>query len=767
MEFKSELLSGFVNSHHDYRPAVMWFWSDTLVEEELTAQMESFQKQGVNDFFVNHVWGATDEYLGERFFEMIKYTVKEAKRLNLNFWIYDEFNWPSGVAGGLVIKNHPETKAKMMQDDKFVVLPRAKLENVYIKGKFERAEIVWRNRPQDGAVDITDKVKVEKNDYGFWFSYENDGLEDGDLHIISVQLQEKLVPACQWGKFSTEEKGFVDNLDRKAIRLFMDYTHEKYKEAIGDEFGKTVKGIFTDEICVASHLDMTGKRMPWNDDLKKNFKERYGYDIEPYMYVLAAKAVTPEEKKARFDFWRLVTDLAVTNHLKQVREWCDKENLIYTGHFCMEESLIWTMFQSGDIFDMMEVMAMPGIDSILSRDWINNEDYDVTAKTLGSCTRFFNRERALCETYTLSFNKLRYDEMQRIANRLLVLGANMIQYMGAAYSLHNGGRGGSGTEISGGPSFGDNNTMFERIGDFGDYVSRVQYVSAKTKPAGKVLLMSNQGSVFADFDGQVSMHKAYAERYINKNLGRHEVNRLGLVTALLELNIEFDLFGDNMADRMTAENGIATFCGGEYDTVILPNVSNTPRKVYDMIHRLRKAGVKIIFADELPQLVVDEAVCEAPLGKAPEKEGLTVIDNNVYFLRINSAEKKRRGKNAEFKALLEEAVGYGRRTLDIRHNGNIYTGLRKGEGATVVFICNDAGEERTASIVYRDGMQLLDPETGKRCRLTNVGGRADIHFNAHQMYILTEGAEMLEEPCDAEAGTVIKEVAPACRLETL
>ncbi|MBQ2756472.1 MAG: hypothetical protein IJF27_07345 [Oscillospiraceae bacterium] len=765
MNTNNELLKGFFELDRDYRPAAMWFWNDVLVESELTAQMESFKEQGIIDFFVNHVWGATDEYLGERYFEMVRYVLEEAKRLDLHFWIYDEFNWPSGVAGGLVIKNHPETKAKMIQDDKIQLFPREKLIKKYIDGKFESASFVWRTSPQDGATDVSDKVTVEQAENGFWISYENDSCDTIYLHVISVQLQNRIVPACQWGKYSTEEYGFVDNFDERAIRLFMDYTHEKYKEVIGDEFGKTVKGIFTDEICVSSHLDMSGKRVPWNDAFKDNFRKKYGYDITPFLHVLAAKAYTPQEKKARFDYWRLATELATNNHLKQVRAWCDKENLLYTGHLCLEESLICTMYQSGDIFDMLEVMSLPGIDTIFSRDWIEDEDFDLAGKTIGSVSRFFNRDRTLCETYTISTNKLRFDEMQRIANRVLVLGANMIQYMGAGYANHNGRRYDWLTDNpNGGPSFGDNNTIFEHLGKFSDYVSRIQYISAKTKPAGKVLLMSNQAGVFANYDGQAEMRRAYAQRYKRED-GRFDANRNSLVTALLELNIEYDLFGDNMADRMTAENGVATLCGGKYDTVILPNVGDTPRKVYDMIDRLRKAGVKIIFADELPELVLDEAVYEAPLGKAPESEGITMLEDNVYFLRVSDVESKRCGKNCRYKELLEEVVGKGRRTLDIKHNGNIYTGLRKREDTTVVLMCNDANEEREASIIYNEGMLLLDPATGNKVELNGIGGRSDIHFDAHQMYILVDGAEAAESKVDKRAGETILQLAPECEIE--
>ena len=35
-------------------------------------------------------------------------TLDEARRLRMQIWLYDEYNWPSGGAGGRVTDGHPE-----------------------------------------------------------------------------------------------------------------------------------------------------------------------------------------------------------------------------------------------------------------------------------------------------------------------------------------------------------------------------------------------------------------------------------------------------------------------------------------------------------------------------------------------------------------------------------------------------------------------------------------------------------------------------------
>ena len=735
----SELIKGLIELQPDYRPATMWWWGDELCEKEITAQMEAFKEKGIVDFFVNHTWGALDEYLGERFFEMIKYTVNEAKRLGLSFWMYDEFNWPSGVAGGLVTKKHPEYKAKALHKDMKYLSPNVSLYDVYYNGEFAAARAYFCDGSGE-SVDVSDKVTVKANEHGFWLSYQNDSCADINLCIMWYEQGMGVQPAGQWGKHSLWEPGCLDSLKPGGIQEFIKETHEKYKAVIGDEFGKTVKGIFTDEIYIG--INGWAYYVPWSDVIKDKFIERFGYDYTPYTYALIETAKTPEEKKVRYHYWLLVKELMRDNHLKAIYEWCDKENIKYTGHLCGEEDIIWSINRSGSHFEMLKWMHVPGIDSIYSRDYItNHENFDVAPKLGASCAKHFGRDRLLCETYTMSLHKLRYDEMRRIANRLLVLGVNMIQYMGVCYSMENG-RKGPGNDISGGPSFGPDDPMFTHRGTFGDYVSRIQYLSAKTKPAGKVLLMCPQTAVCVNME----YDKLRPLNYPCPNTWKYEATNVGLINALSDINVEYDLFDDGMAADMQAADGVATFYGCNYDAVILPYTGETTRDVHNMIDRLKNAGVKLVFVNELPNAVVDEAAVDAKFGAAPAKEGVTVLDENVTFMRFDNLDNMVRGRSDAFKAFLFEALGSSGRTLDIKHDGDIYTSFRSNGKENVVFLCNDADEIRHASIAYKEGMQLVDPDTCRSIKLSPAGGRAEIAFAPYQMYILLEAEEKVDWP---------------------
>ena len=752
----SKLMDGFINPHPDYRPVTMWHWSDVLTEDEITKQLESFKNKGIIDFFVNPVVGFEEDYLSEHYFEIVKYTVKEAKRLGLSFWIYDEYEFPSGLAGGKLLRDRPDVRGKVMRDTKTFMDPGYHIRKRYAKGELVKAFITYPFSKGVEGTDVTDKVVVEKTEEGFYYSYKNESCEYVNLHIMASYLQEYVQPACRGAKFSFAQEGYIDPLREDAIRAFIDYTHEKYKEAVGEEFGKTVKGLFTDEVCVGAPQDVGEYRVPWNDEIIERFKARYGYDMSPWLYALIDVPVTLKEKQVRYHYWRLLTERVRDAHIKQVYEWCDKENLLYTGHFDGEETLVaGEMYQSGDIFDLMEWMHVPGIDSIFSRTNINNENFNMAGKILGSCARFFNRDRTLCETWTGSSYKLRFDEMRRIANRLMLLGANMIQYMGSHYSRDNQRKAWK-------PSFDYSNPMFDRFDIFGDYLARVQYVSAQTKMAGRVLLMCPLSGVYTGYDGRVSIFTAPRS---NEDFVKYDIVYIALMNLLLELNVEYDMFSDSMADKVTVENGHAYLFGGEYDTIIIPEASDTTSSVFKLVERLRAEGVKVIFVDDLPQIAVDEGKVVSPFGKTPESGEVRCIADNVYFMS-EPREKQRRGNNADFKRKLKEAVGGKHTTLDIRHNGDILTALRAAEdGTRVVFICNDSGENKAADIAYKEGMQLLDPATGKACEMTVVGGRAQIEFTPYQFYILVTDGDASVETESKLNTAAFRKLAPVCGFE--
>lgn len=728
MELEKYLLKGSESCLDEYRPTTMWFVNDELRREEITSQLESFKEKGILNLFFNPTYGFVDDYLSEHYFDMIRYAVSEAKRLGLYFWIYDEYEFPSGIAGGFLLRDHPELRARVLCDTKLIMPPGYIRRRVYIEGSFICADRVFMEDAERGADDVSDQVAVEPSGDGFYLTCENHTCANVCLHIMSERLQKNVLSAALGARGSISQDGYIDPLREEAIRAFIDCTHEKYKKAVGDEFGKTVKGIFTDEVCVGDPHELGSGKVPWNTRLTEQFREKYGYDMTPWLYALVEKPVTAKEKQVRYHFWRLLTERVRDAHIRQVYDWCEKEGLIYTGHFDGEESLVWSMYQSGDIYDLMPYLHLPGIDSIFSRNKIDDEDFNVAGKILSSCARILGRNRTLCETFTGSSYKLRFEEMRRVVNRLMILGVNMIQLMGSHYSMDNHRKDWK-------PSFNYQNTLFERADLFGNYLARIQSVSAMTRPAGRVLVINPQSGVYANFDGHAHIFLSSKDR---SDFGKYDMFLWGTVNALLELNIEYDMFSDSLAGEVQAKAGHALIGDNAYDTVILQNAGDTTSDVIAMIRRLQKNGVKLIFIHDLPHFAVDTG-CEADIfGKEPDGSGVFCVGDNAFYLS-EAKENLFRTKNTAFKQKLAEAIGSGYRTLDIRHSGNIYTALRCTEdGKNVVFLANDSGECADAEILWHEGFKLFDPAEENCCKVSQIGNRARIHFDPYQFYILTD-----------------------------
>lgn len=85
----------------EYRPLTMWFWSGEIRPDEIRRQLDEFKAQGIAGAFICATWGFRDvPYLSPEYLRLVAFTAAEAKKRGLKLWLYDELNWPSGIAGG-------------------------------------------------------------------------------------------------------------------------------------------------------------------------------------------------------------------------------------------------------------------------------------------------------------------------------------------------------------------------------------------------------------------------------------------------------------------------------------------------------------------------------------------------------------------------------------------------------------------------------------------------------------------------------------------
>ena len=77
----------------------------------------------------------------------------------------------------------------------------------------------------------------------------------------------------------------MNTLDKKAVDAFIETTYEAYKKAVGDDFGRAVPAIFTDEpqfsrkSTLGFAFDKRDVSLPYSDDLPDTYRAAYGADF--------------------------------------------------------------------------------------------------------------------------------------------------------------------------------------------------------------------------------------------------------------------------------------------------------------------------------------------------------------------------------------------------------------------------------------------------------------------------------------------------------
>ena len=96
------------------------------------------------------------------------------------------------------------------------------------------------------------------------------------------------------------EQSLEDYLNPEATKQFLTFTHEQYKQHLGQEFGRTILGFRGDE------PDYTVSGLPWTQSFFSRFEQVKGYDIRPYLATFLlprGTEMTEEQARAKADYW--------------------------------------------------------------------------------------------------------------------------------------------------------------------------------------------------------------------------------------------------------------------------------------------------------------------------------------------------------------------------------------------------------------------------------------------------------------------------------
>ena len=310
-----------------------------------TAAVDKLLRQGYGGFTSNVLYDK-DYLQDDEEFAILKNTFDYATSLGMNTWIYDEYQWPSGKAFGLVLQGHDEFEATGVEhktvtgtDGTAAYTPSGK--------EIRILQAVLDDKEGTRNLEINPDGSVSAPASGKW---------NLDIYVLRYTFDGVEDPA-KW-----EMLRDVDLLNPAAVKRFIEVTHEQYKAKLGDTFGQ-VEGFFTDEPQLGNRA--MDNYAVWTPDLDKKFYETYGYELNiPSLF----EGISDYDRIVRLNYYQLVASLFKTSYIDQIADWCEANGTISSGHLLFEEDMNdHVETYGGDFLQFVGGMTVPGADTL----WVN------------------------------------------------------------------------------------------------------------------------------------------------------------------------------------------------------------------------------------------------------------------------------------------------------------------------------------------------------------------------------------------------------------
>lgn len=566
----------FQNPGSEYRATPFWAWNCKMTKEKVDHTLSVLKEMGMGGGHVHCRTGMDNTYMGEEFLGLVKYTNEKCKEMGMLTWLYDEDRWPSGAGGGLVTKDH-------QYRIRFLVFTPENLDGKELhaavgssNGQAVRSNERTRlGRYQVKLVDsyLADYALLEegepvKEGYDEWFAY----LEvSGDNAWFNDQA-------------------YLNTLDKKAVERFIQVTHEKYEELLGDEFDKSVPAIFTDEpqFCHKTCLGYADEKkeiiIPFTDDLEETFQKEYGESLLAHLPEVFWELGEDKVSKIRYEYHDHIAERFAGAFADTVGGWCKEHGLALTGHMMEEPTLETQTAALGEAMRSYRSFTIPGVDMLCDRRELS------TAKQAESAVHQYGREGMMSELYGVTNwdfdfrgHKLQGDWQAALGVTVRVPHLTWTSMAGEAKRDYPA-------------AIGYQSPWYKEYPYVEDYFARVN--TALTRGVPYVRL------------GVIHPIESYWLYWGPKEQTAHireemDENFLHLIEWLLYGTIDFDFIAESLLpDLNEGQTEEPTLKAGvmNYDVVLVPNCRTLRSSTLEILEKFKARGGRVIFAGETPWL---------------------------------------------------------------------------------------------------------------------------------------------------------------------
>lgn len=640
----------FKNPTSEYRCAPFWAWNCELDKDELLRQIEIFKEMGMGGFHMHSRSGMATNYLSKEFMDLVTACCDKAENEDMLAYLYDEDRWPSGFAGGIVTKDK----------------------------RFRQRYLLITVNPIDASDDFDDAYNNGKAYYLTEFNVLLN--ENGELSEYSVTKDKPKDNETKWYAYIAIEsesgwynnQTYVDTLSKKAIDRFIEVTHEAYKKAVGDRFGKTVPSIFTDEpqlrhkqtLAYAQSRDNV--TLPWTMELEKKFTEHYGYNICDKLPELFWELPEGKVSYARYCYHDFVTKLFTESFADNCGKWCRDNGIAFTGHMMNEPTLFSQTGSLGEAMRAYRSFTIPGIDMLC-----DGHEY-TTAKQAQSAAHQYGREGVMSELYGVTGwdydfrgHKQQGDWQAALGITLRVPHLSWVSMKGDAKRDYPA-------------SIGYQSSWYKEYSYIEDHFARVNTAMTRGKPVVKVAVIHPVETYWLHFGP--SENTADIRNSLDERFGE-------ICKWLISGTIDFDYICESLLPEQSVKAGNTLSVGEmEYSAVLVSGCETLRSSTVEILDKFVKAGGKVIFVGSAPKLM------DAKPSDKPQK---------LY----DRCEKTQHNKTDILNALSSERI-VGIRDLDGNPAQNLCYQMRKDNDCLWLFVAHMNYESECENLTWSRKMKI-------------------------------------------------------------
>ncbi|WP_299233213.1 glycosyl hydrolase [uncultured Bacteroides sp.] len=481
-----------------------------------------------------------------------------------------------------------------------------------------------------------------------------------------------------------------DKMSVAAAELQFDNYFRQILDSLSNHHINNVQGMVMDSHEAGSQN--------WTDDFLEAFKERRGYDLTPYLPVMAGYIVenVRSSESILYDVRLTIADLIAERYYGTFDTLCRKEKLTFTAQATGNAQCIVAI----------PIVAKGKVQKPQGEFWLIHPDGNYDIKESSSAAHLYDKPIASAEAFTDGKINTMPCDMKSIADVAYSFGINEFVGCASAHQPDSCAPGYAGGRVY--STYTRNNTWWNKSRDFWDYQARISYVMRQGRPV---------------IDLCVFLGNNAPTRILTHRLPK------------IPSGYDFDAFTeDALLNRMSADvNGISLPSGQSYSMMILPRSGEISLEALRKIASMVKEGAKVY--GNRPK----KSPCKNDLSKDVE-----------YNLLVDTLwSGKPYGKGMIFSDMtLNEALCKAGISPDVKGK-QIHFAHRETNDCDIYFLHNHHENEISDNYRFRtkySKAQLWDAVTGKRYELDNDKGNVKLNLSSQESCFIIFSDEYEELP---------------------